>query len=51
MILLVGGSGYIGEAFVQELTRRRQSFRVLRRADVDYTQFSAILPAIQALKP
>jgi dTDP-4-dehydrorhamnose reductase len=43
MIILLGGSGYIGEAFAQELARRKLPYRQLRRAEVGYTQFGPLL--------
>ena len=51
MILLLGGSGYIGEAFARELTQRNHAFRNLRRSEADYTQFDVLRGVIQALKP
>ena len=51
MILLLGGSGYIGEAFTRELVRRDQPFRNLRRSDADYTQFRILREVVQDLKP
>ena len=38
MIYLLGGSGYVGQAYQALLTRKGIPFRNLRRADVDYTQ-------------
>ena len=37
MIYLLGGSGYVGQAYQALLARKGISFRNLRRADVDYT--------------
>eukprot|EP01035_Chromulina_nebulosa_P058591 gene58591-80233_t len=37
MIYLLGGSGYVGQAYQALLTRKGLPFRNLRRADVDYT--------------
>lgn len=39
MVLLLGGSGYIGSAIVAELQRRRTPFRSLSRTELDYTCF------------
>jgi dTDP-4-dehydrorhamnose reductase len=38
MILLLGGTGYVGHAYQQVLTERRLPFRAVSRKDVDYTQ-------------
>lgn len=38
MIILLGGSGYVGSAFRAEMTARQIPFRSLRRSEVDYTQ-------------
>ena len=36
MILLLGATGYIGEAFAKELQRRKTDFIPLSRKQVDY---------------
>ncbi len=51
MILLLGATGYIGNAFAGELTRRRQDFISLSRQQVDYTRFDALLEFLKAKKP
>ena len=51
MILLLGGTGYIGQAFAQELTRRKQSFITLSRRDVDYTRFDRLIEFLRERKP
>ena len=51
MILLLGGTGYIGEAFARELARRGQDFVPLARKDVDYTRFDALLKFLRERKP
>jgi len=43
MILLLGASGYIGEAFVRELQRRKWPFTPVSRRDVDYTRFDVLM--------
>ena len=43
MILLLGASGYVGQAFARELTRRGQKFLPLSRAQADYTRFEILL--------
>jgi dTDP-4-dehydrorhamnose reductase len=51
MILLLGASGYVGQAFVSELQRRRQPFTPLARKEVDYTRFEALLEFLNRTKP
>ncbi|HXA44682.1 MAG TPA: sugar nucleotide-binding protein [Candidatus Angelobacter sp.] len=51
MILILGASGYIGEAFVAELNRRAAPFLPLARRQVDYTRFDRLLEFLQAKKP
>ena len=51
MILLLGASGYIGQAFVRELQRRQRPFQPLSRKDVDYARFDVLLRYLQQHKP
>ena len=51
MILLLGATGYIGEAFVKELRGRNQEFITLSRKQVDYTRFDRLLEFLRAKKP
>ena len=51
MILLLGASGYIGEAFVAELQRRKKEFIPLARKQADYTRFDVLLDFLKAKKP
>jgi dTDP-4-dehydrorhamnose reductase len=51
MILLLGASGYIGEAFAKELLRRKTDFIPLSRKQVDYARFDALLEFLKAKKP
>ncbi|HEY3761561.1 MAG TPA: sugar nucleotide-binding protein [Verrucomicrobiae bacterium] len=51
MILLLGASGYIGEAFTRELQQRKREFVSLSRKQVDYTRFDALLEFLKAKKP
>ena len=51
MILLLGASGYIGEAFVKELQRRKTDFVPLSRKQVDYTRFDLLLDFLKTKKP
>lgn len=51
MILLLGGSGYIGQAFHTELRRRVLPFANLSRAEVDYTRFGDLVHFLGRAKP
>jgi UDP-glucose 4,6-dehydratase len=51
MILLLGASGYIGEAFARELQRRKTDFIPLSRKRVDYTRFDLLLEFLKTKKP
>jgi len=51
MILLIGASGYIGQAFAAELQRRQLGFRPVTRHDVDCTRFVPLLAFLKQLKP
>ncbi|MGB7768512.1 MAG: sugar nucleotide-binding protein [Verrucomicrobiia bacterium] len=51
MILLLGASGYIGQAFATELRRRRYGFIPLTRKAIDYTDFDLLFDYIRKLKP
>lgn len=51
LILLLGGSGYVGQAFAQEIDRRGWRCRSLRRAELDYTRFGTLLGVLRDLKP
>ena len=51
MILLLGASGYIGEAFARELTGRKLDFVSLSRKQLDYTRFDLLLEFLRAKKP
>jgi UDP-glucose 4,6-dehydratase len=51
MILLLGASGYIGEAFARELTRRKTDFIPLSRKQVDYSRFDVLLDYLKTQKP
>ncbi len=50
MILLLGASGYFGQAFQQELVRRELSFRPVSRTRVDYTRFDQLLALLRESK-
>jgi dTDP-4-dehydrorhamnose reductase len=51
MILLLGGTGYIGEAFRRDLERRELRFKNLSRSDVDYTHFDSLLAFLKTNRP
>ncbi len=51
MILLLGASGYIGEAFAVELQRRKKVFLPLARAQLDYSRFDVLLDYLNAKQP
>ncbi|SRR5581483_3533506 len=51
MIVLLGATGYIGEAFARELSRRGASFVSLSRAHLDYTRFEVLLHYLQKHQP
>ncbi len=51
MILLLGATGYIGEAFARELRQRNEPFTALSRRETDYTRFEVLLKYLQTAKP
>jgi len=51
MILLLGASGYIGEAFASELRRRKIEFLPLARKELDYSRFDLLFEFLRAKKP
>ncbi len=51
MILLLGGTGYIGQAFAKELAEKGEAFTALSRKDVDYTRFDVLLKYLRDAKP
>ncbi len=51
MILLLGASGYIGQAFAAELLRRSENFLPLSRAQLNYTCFDVLLNHLRETKP
>ena len=51
MILLLGASGYVGQAFVRELQRRKLPFMPLSRKETDYTRFDDLLNLLKVKKP
>jgi dTDP-4-dehydrorhamnose reductase len=51
MILLLGGTGYIGQAFAEELQRRGLDYRTLSRRELDYTRFDLLLALLRSTPP
>ena len=51
MILLLGASGYVGQSFAAELSRRGTPFTPLSRREVDYSRFDVLLEFLRRTKP
>ena len=51
MIYLLGGSGYVGQAYQALLRRKAVPFRNLRRAEVDYTNPSVLGDLLRRERP
>ncbi|HOX04583.1 MAG TPA: sugar nucleotide-binding protein [Verrucomicrobiota bacterium] len=51
MILLLGASGYVGQAFAQALLERSWEFEPISRRDHDYTRFDLLVDLIRRRKP
>ena len=51
MIYLLGGSGYVGQAYQALLTRKGIPFRNLRRADLDYSNPALLADALRRDRP
>jgi dTDP-4-dehydrorhamnose reductase len=51
MITLLGGTGYIGQAFADALRARGWAFQNLSRADLDYTRFSVLHDYLHRVRP
>lgn len=51
MVLLLGGSGYVGQAFANELSRRGMPFRSVSRSEVDYTRFGVLVRFLEKEQP
>lgn len=51
MILVLGATGYVGQAFVEELQRRGRPFRALSRSEVNYTRFDQFYPWLEKNRP
>jgi dTDP-4-dehydrorhamnose reductase len=51
MILLLGPSGYVGQAFAAELGRRKLPFTPLARREVNYSRFEVLLNFLRERRP
>src|SRR5579862_5991192 len=51
MIYLLGGSGYVGQAYQSLLTHKSVAFRNLRRAELDYAQPALLVAALKRDQP
>jgi len=51
MILLLGASGYIGQAFARVLHEAGQAFTSVARSQVDYTRYDLLLNLLRETKP
>ncbi len=51
MILLLGATGYMGQAFADELRRRGTLFIPLTRKAINYTQFEVLFDYVRKIKP
>ena len=51
MILVLGGSGYVGSAFQSLLTRKGIDFRNISRAELDYSDTASLLSLLKDVKP
>lgn len=51
MIILIGGTGYVGIKFQEILTKRNKSFVNLSRKDINYYDFKALNGVIEDKKP
>lgn len=50
-IVLLGATGYLGQAFAAEIRRRRWELQTLARATLNYTQFAPLLDFLRTTKP
>jgi len=51
MILLLGASGYIGQAFAAGLQRRELAYTPLSRREMDYSRFGVLLQFLRERRP
>ncbi|WP_417740603.1 sugar nucleotide-binding protein [Rosistilla oblonga] len=47
MIILLGGTGYVGTAFQRKLTALQKTFRSVSRSEIDYTNLDALTTLIR----
>jgi dTDP-4-dehydrorhamnose reductase len=50
-VILLGATGYIGQAFARELQKRGHPMTSLSRKELDYTRFDALLGFLRDTKP
>src|SRR5262245_17165265 len=50
-IVLLGASGYVGQAFARELEKRGRTFVALSRRELDYARFQTLLDFLRTNKP
>ena len=51
MIYLLGGSGYVGEAFQHTMKRQGITYKNIKRSDLDYTDTATLIEALKADQP
>jgi dTDP-4-dehydrorhamnose reductase len=51
MIVLLGATGYVGQAFARALLQRGWSFAALTRKEVNYTRFEVLLEHLRSSRP
>jgi len=51
MVILLGGSGYIGSAFAAELNKRQIPHQIVSRCTTDYTDFESLCRLLEKTKP
>lgn len=51
MIYLLGGTGYVGQAYQRLLAGRGLAYQVIRRAELDYTRREVLLNLLRVSKP
>ena len=50
-VVVLGGSGYIGQAFVRALRERKQPAKILARKELDYTRYASLVRFLQETRP
>lgn len=51
MIMVIGGTGYVGQQFIRELSKKNLEIVNVSRQDVDYYNFKGLLDIIKTYKP